>query len=450
MSTLIRGATVITLSSEPADPTVQDVLVEGETITAIGAHLDAAGADVIDGHGRIVMPGLVNAHMHTWQSAFRGIAYDSDLMEYLQNMHFRVAPRYTPEDMHIGTLAGALNQIACGTTTLADWCHNNRTPAHTDAAVAALQQSGLRAVFLPGAIRPVDPENQKHPTEIGHDRSELDRLAAGAFPNRGGLLTLGMSVYGPQYAPLDVATSEFRLAKERGMIISMHSSGGPSRTPDAWEKLAQDGLLGPHVNIVHGNEIPDDLLGMLIEHEVSFTITPEVEMNCGHGQPVTGRLLKRGAMPSLGVDIESAISGDMFTVARTALAHQRMLDHSVRKRDPETGPPPLFARDALTWAIRGGARALGLEDKIGSLEVGKQADLVMIDTRCLNLWPVHDAYATALQAHAANIEAVMIAGTWRKRNGKLLQASEDVLLDKLSASARRISVAAGLPTTQAH
>ena len=449
MRTLIRGATVISLSSRHSEPAVQDVLIDGDVIAAVGENLEADGADIVEGLGRIVMPGLVNAHMHTWQSAFRGIAYDSDLMEYLQNMHFRVAPRYTPDDIHIGTLAGALNQIACGTTTLADWCHNNQTPAHTDAAVDALQQAGIRAVFLPGAVRVVDPANPKHPTEIGHKRSELDRLVAGAFADPGGLLTLGMSVYGPQYAPLDVATSEFRMAKELGVIISMHSSGGPSRTPGAWETLAQDDLLGPNVNIVHGNEIPDHLLAMLVEKGVSFTVTPEVEMNCGHGHPITGRLLKAGGMPSFGVDIESAISGDMFTVARTALAHQRMLDHGARKVDPATGPSPLFARDALTWATLGGARALGLEDRIGSLEPGKQADLIVIDARRLNLWPVHDAYATALQSHAANIEAVMIGGQWRKRGGKLLNADEDHLLERLSSSAQRISVAAGLPSALA-
>ncbi len=438
MLTLIRGAMIITMSGHFPEPKIMDILIDGDEIIGLGEGLASQGAEIIDGTGHILMPGLVNAHMHTWQSACRGIAANLDLMAYLQKMHLAIAPRYTPEDIHIGTLAGALNQVSSGTTTLGDWCHNNRTSEHTDAAIDALRSAGIRAVFLPGAVRVTDPENPVAPTETGHSHEEISRLVKGPFAQRDQLLTLGLSVFGPQYAPLDVAMAEFRMAAEFDLIISMHSSGGPTRTPDGWDRLGEARLLGPHVNIVHGNALTDELLGRLTEKGVSFTITPEVEMNAGHGHPITGRLVRLGAMPSLGVDIESGIPGDMFTVMRMALAHQRMLDHDSRRANPDRAHRPLTQRDALAWGTIGGARALGLEGSVGSLETGKKADLIMIDTRSLSLWPMHDPYATALQAGPASVTQVMIAGQWKKRSGQLLGGDARIVLDRLAASALRL------------
>lgn len=444
MRTLIRGATVLTMADTASRPEVMDVLVENTRIARLGHNLDAPGAEVVDGHGRLLLPGLVNAHIHSWQSAFRGIACNWNLLEYLGNMHFRLAPHYTAEDIYYGTLWGALNQIACGTTTLADWCHNNTTPEHTDAGLRALEDAGIRALFLPAAPRRAGPDDTRHPADVMFPRSEIERLLqVSALARNDPLIRLGMAVHGGHYSPAEVAIADFRLAKEFGLVISMHHSGGPARNPETWEKLDQEGLLGLNVNIVHGNRIPDDLLGRFVERGVSFTVTPEVEMGDGHGQPITGRLRDLGALPSLGVDIESAISGEMLLVARMALAHQRMLDHDRRQQSPEE-IAPLTARDALAWATLGGARALGLEHEIGSLEPGKQADLVLIDTRAMNLWPVHDPYASALQASLANIEAVMIAGAWQKRHGRLCYGPLDAAQGAISASARRIALASGL------
>src|SRR3954465_7091247 len=104
--------------------------------------IEAANAEVIDGRGRIVIPGLVNAHMHTWQTALRGFSANWTLPEYIWRMHSGLATVFRPDDTNIATLVGALNQINSGTTTLVDWCHNNPTPAHTDAAIEGLKESG--------------------------------------------------------------------------------------------------------------------------------------------------------------------------------------------------------------------------------------------------------------------------------------------------------------------
>lgn len=447
---LIRGATVISMIPGRADPPTANILIEGDRVVALGPGIEASDAEVVEASGRIVIPGLVNAHMHTWQTALRGVAADCTLLEYFRWMHAGLATHFTPADIGVGTLAGALNQIDCGTTTLGDWCHNNPTPAHTDAAIEALAASGIRAVFLHGSPKPDPKPDEPHFSEVPHPRSEIERLMRGPFAARDGLMTLGMAILGPHYSTTEVALADFRLAREMGLITSMHQGGGPPKSPDGWDAVEEAGLLGPNINVVHGNDLPGDRLRRFVDAGVTFTATPEPEMSMGHGHPITGRLLELGTAPSLGVDVESAISGEMLTAGRIALAHQRALDHA--KIRGETGAispaPSITARQALAWMTTEGARALGLAHRAGHLAPGMQADLVMIDTRALNLWPVNDPVATVLQASLANIEAVMIAGTWRKRGGRLLHAGLEHVREALGESSQRILVAAGLRAVQ--
>jgi cytosine/adenosine deaminase-related metal-dependent hydrolase len=142
--TLIKGATIITMDAQ-GDLPQGDILVTGDTLTDVAPVIHADDAVVVDGAGFIIIPGLINAHMHTWQTALRGLAANWTLMEYFQKMHAGLALVFTPQDLHIATLMGALNQINCGTTTLADWCHNNPTPEHNDAWPAGVGHT--RCVF---------------------------------------------------------------------------------------------------------------------------------------------------------------------------------------------------------------------------------------------------------------------------------------------------------------
>jgi len=436
--TLIRSATIIAGSTEAATDELADILIDGDQIVAVGRDLVSADAEIVDGSGRIILPGFVNAHQHTWQTALRGISYDWTLLEYLQRVHGSLASRFTPEDIHIGTLVGALNQIDCGTTTLGDWCHNNPTHEHTDAALDALEASGIRSVFLHGTP-PLKPGASGGPTK--HPKDELQRLLARFPSGNGNRLNIGMAIPGPLYSPLEVALADSQLALDFGVVVSFHHSGGVPADEKAWVTLEEAGLLGPHTNIVHGNHIDDDLLKRLVDSGVSFTVTPEVEMSDGHGDPITGRLRALGGAPSIGIDIETAISGDMLTATRMALAHQRALDYATVRRESGSFElrSPIEAREALAWATIYGAHALGLSDSVGSLEPGKQADLIVIDARALNLWPVHDPVATALQAKPSNIEGVMIAGKWQKRNGRLTHANIASLQNELAESAERVT-----------
>jgi|JI10StandDraft_1071094.scaffolds.fasta_scaffold101561_3 cytosine/adenosine deaminase-related metal-dependent hydrolase len=438
--TLIRQATVITMDRQ-GDLPMGDVLVAGDTIEAIGPDLSAAaaGAQVVDAAGCIVIPGLVNAHMHTWQTALRGVAANWTLLEYFQKMHAGLATVFTPEDLHIATLVGALNQLNCGTTTLVDWCHNNPTPAHNDAAVAALLASGIRAAFFHGTPKP-DPRPGERPFwEVPHPRAEVERLleAHGSQP----LLDVHMAVLGPHYSTLDVALHDFRMARDLGRIASLHQGGGPARTPDGWQRLEAEGLLGPHINIVHGHALDDAQLARFCELGMSFSAAAESEMSQGHGHPITGRLRTLGRAPSLGVDLESVMSGDMLSQARIALGMQRTLDNAAYRAAHGSIPPTstITTREALGWVTVEGARMLGALDRIGSLAPGKQADLVVIRASDLNMQPVHDAVSSVVfQTSLANIDSVMVAGTWQKRGGQLLAGELSTQLARLRASGEKI------------
>ena len=437
---LIRGATIVTMDDASGDLPRGDLLVEGDRIAAIASSVPAVDAEVVDGHGRIVIPGLINAHLHTWQTALRGAAANWTLLEYFRWVHAGLATRFTPDDIHIATLAGALNGINCGTTMLVDWCHNNPTPAHTDAAVAALQESGIRAAFFHGSPKPDPKPGERHFSEIPHPRAEIERLLAGPFASHDGKLSLGMAILGPHYSTLDVARHDIGLARELGLIASMHQGGGPAKAPEGWDVLELEGLVGPWVNIVHGNDLTDDRLARFVAAGVSFSVTPENEMGQGHGHPITGRLRALGAAPSLGVDLESFVSGSMVAVARVALAHQRALDNAAARAATGSIPAQTIpVRDALSWITRAGARMLRMEDRIGSLAPGKQADLVLIRADDLDLWPVHDPVATVImQSHPGSVDSVMIAGRWHKRDGQLLGVDLPPIKARLAESGARI------------
>ncbi len=304
-----------------------------------------------------------------------------------------------------------------------------------------MAESGIRAAFFHGSAKPEPKLGERHFSELPHPRREVERLLAGTLADQSGLVTLGLAILGPHYSTLDVSMHDFRLARELNLIASMHQGGGPAKTPGGWEKLIEAGLVGAGINIVHGNDLPDDLLDKMVDLGVSFSVTPENEMIQGHGFPITGRLLKLGTRPSVGIDLESVLAGELLGAARVALSMQRALDNADSRRNLGTIPATttIPAREALRWITTEGARMLGRESHIGSLTPGKLADLVTINAADLNLFPVHDPVSTVvMQTSLANIEAVMINGAWKKRNGRLLVSGLDGKKERLEASGRRL------------
>jgi 5-methylthioadenosine/S-adenosylhomocysteine deaminase len=438
---LIKGGCIVTMDAGIGNLARGDVLIEDDRIAAIGSVLAApAGAETIDAAGMIVMPGLVNAHLHTWQSALRGIAGDWTVAQYMQAMHRGLATLFTPQDIYIANLMGALNQINGGATTLVDWCHNNPTPEHTDAAVKGLSDAGIRAVFLHGSPKPNPKPGQKHFSEIPMPRAEIERLRKGRFA-ADGLLTLGLAVLGPYYSVWDVTRADVALANELDLICSMHVGGGVPMVADGFERLASEGLIGKHFNVVHGNDIAPAVIRTIVSRGGLFTVTAEIELQMGYGHPLTGALLALGSPVSIGTDVEPAARGDMFTAMRVTLQHERYRAITQTLRDTGQRPEqmPVTSHQALEWTTVNGARMAGLGHRIGSLSPGKAADIVLLRADDITMFPVRDPVASiVMQAGVANVDTVLVGGRVMKRGGKLTHPGLAGLKAALRRSGDRI------------
>jgi 5-methylthioadenosine/S-adenosylhomocysteine deaminase len=423
---LIKNAFLLTMDARLGDIPDGDVLIENDRIAAVAPHLPAPdGAEIIDARGMIVMPGLVNAHQHTWQTGIRGIAGDWSLTDYGRHMHTGLATRFTPEDTYLANLLGALNQLNGGTTTLFDWCHNNPTPDHSDRAIDGLMESGIRAIFGHGTPKPKLDRHGVPPTEYLHPEEEVLRLRRDRLGSDDALVTMALCIRGPDLASYESTVCDLKLANKYGLIASCHIGSRlpfARKTPDALFRLKDDGLLGPHVNLVHANKLSDGEMRVSVGEGASITMAPEVEMQMGHGLPVTGRVLALGGRPTIGIDVESTISGEMIWAARYALQVQRGLDNDeAHKKGEESDTVSIRARQALEWITIDGARALNMEQRIGSLTPGKQADVILIRTDDLCLFPCHEPVETVLfHSGSANVDTVLVAGKPVKRAGKLL------------------------------
>lgn len=419
---LIKNGAIVSMDRKTGDLR-GDLLVENDCIAAIGPAIEASDAEIIDASTMIVIPGLINSHIHTWETGLRGIAGDWTMPQYGQAMHRGLATHFQPDDIYIANLMGALTSINSGITTIVDWCHNNPTPEHTDAAIDGLQESGVRAVFLHGSPKPNPKPGQKHFSEIPMPRAEVERLLRGRLASRNARVTLGLAILGPTYSIYEVTRQDLQLARELDLVASMHVSGVTPVSPDGFKRIIADDLASDRTNIVHGNDLTDEELRQLTGHGVQFTVTADVELQMGFGNPLTGRLRALDAPMSVGSDVEISTRPDMFGIIRTTLQTQRNIDHmqSLRTTANALEKISITCRDALAWATFNGAKMVRLDHRIGSLATGKQADIVLIRKEDLNMLPVHDPLSSLVtQAGVSNVDTVLIGGRVVKRDGQLL------------------------------
>jgi cytosine/adenosine deaminase-related metal-dependent hydrolase len=424
---LLRGGIVLTSDPSAGVLWPGDVLVEGQTIVAVGPHLDVTGTDVVDVHGRLVLPGFVDTHRHTWQSIVRGIASDWTLTDYLVGLHSGLSRHFRPQDTYSGNLLGALEALDSGITTLVDWSHNLYTPEHADAAIEALRETGMRAVFAHGGG--ARQWGAPLPSPVPHPE-DARRIRAEHFASNDGLVTMALALRGPQFATEEVNRGDFELARDLDLRVTVHVGDGEWGKNGPIRILRRDGLLSDRTTYVHCNTIGDDELDLIRESGGTASVAPDVEMQMGHGWPATGRLLAHGIRPTFSIDVCSSNGGDMFGTMRTAISAQRALDNQdavAAMRAVET--VSLSCREVLAFATRDGAHAAGLGAVTGSLTPGKQADLLVLAGDSLALNPVNNPYgAVVYAAHPGHVADVMVAGVWRKRNGRLVGVDTDRLL----------------------
>lgn len=415
-----------------------DILVEGDRISAVAPSIEIADAERIDARNMIVLPGFVDTHRHTWQSCLRHRYADVDPQVYFEDVLGPVGGRYRPEDVYVGTLLGAVSALEGGITTMLDWSQAQNSPEHSDASIKALEDAGIRAVFAHGW-----PLGQGTTWSVesrrGHPR-DIVRIRERYFSSADQLLTLAMAGRGPEMAHRDAWLDDLRLARALGIRTSIHM-GAYTRNSQVRgiAQMHEAGVLGADMTFVHCCFSGEDEARMMADAGVSASLGVHCELNAqGMGDLALDKLLAAGVRPSLSGDTETKCSGDMFTQMRHAFAYYRSWmggGHSRVKNAPET----ISLRDVLEFATMAGARANGLEHKIGSLTPGKQADIILVRADDLNLVPVTDpAAATVLAAHPGNVDSVFVAGRAAKRRGKMLDVDLPRLRSRIRMSQRYI------------
>ncbi|WP_116952430.1 amidohydrolase family protein [Jiangella endophytica] len=421
---LLRNGHVISMDPDIGDLAGADVLIEDGAIVAVRPNLsdEVADAEVIDATGRIVVPGFVDTHRHTWETAIRTSAPNATLDDYFVEILDTFAPLYRPDDVYASNLAGALECLNAGITTLVDWSHINNTAEHPDAAIAGLLESGLRAQYAYGSANTSLAKYWFNSAEVipGDD---VRRIRGTYFSGDDGLLTMGLATRGPGFCQDDVVRAEWALAREVGIPITVHVAMGRLAGRFAMvEQLDRLGLLGPDTTYVHCCYFSDHEWRRVADTGGTISIAAQVELQMGHGWPPVAKSYQFGLPPSLSIDVVTTVPGDMFTQMRAAFGGERARVNATSwtadTAVPETMPT---ARQMLEMATINGARVAGLDDRTGSLTPGKRADVVLIDATALNVAPVIDPVAAVvLAADVSNVETVIVDGVVRKRDGRLI------------------------------
>lgn len=444
---LLKGGTVLSVDPQVGDLPTGDVLIDGDTIVGVEPSIDA-DAEVVDCTGRVVIPGFVDTHRHTWEAAIRNCAPNATLDDYFVEVLDTFAPLYRPEDVHASNVAGSLECLNAGITTLVDWSHINNTPDHPDAAVQGLQETGIRALYAYGSANTsIEKYWYFSPEAIPGD--DVRRIRDTYFSSDSGLLTMGLATRGPGFTQDQVVQSEWGLARELGIPITVHVNMGRLAGRYAMvEQLDRLGLLGPDTTFIHCCYFSEHEWQRVKDTGGTISVAPQVELQMGHGWPPVNKARQFGLRPSLSIDVVTTVPGDMFTQIRAAFGAERARVNAVTW---ELGTPTpetmLTARDMLTMATLDGAHVAGLEDRTGSLTPGKQADVVVIDATAVGVAPVHDPVAAVtLSADVSNVEHVIVGGVFRKRDFRLLadvtaavsrvQASRDYLVAAAATAAK--------------
>jgi 5-methylthioadenosine/S-adenosylhomocysteine deaminase len=431
---LLRGAQIVTMTSR--GEVTGDVLVCGDRIAEIaegGLPVEAEagqvlpdGTVVVHAAGAILIPGLIDSHIHGWEGQLRGLAPDADLGTYMEMGHQRLAPAYRPEDLALGERLTAAHAINAGTTTIIDNSHNNRSRAHADAAVGGLKASGIRAVFAAGPALFGDHEDQMP--------GDLLRLRDEFFRDPDGLVSLRLFSVSP-----DVDTLRFGI--ENGFAVSAELGDW---VPNL-DKLASSGLLRPNQTYNHCARLPTELWKAIADSGATVDFAPRSDGHYGiAAHPPVLEVARYGLQPGISSDNELSYGHDLFTEMRVLLTAQR----GVALTEAAGGPDPVApytTLDVLRAATVGGALCAGLSSQIGAIEEGRKADLVLLRTDLVNTLLHGSAVGTVVNyAGISNVDTVLINGVPRKWRGQLVGLDYNDLAEQGERSREYILTAAGL------
>lgn len=423
---LVQGGCVLTLGLNSSNHAAADVLIEGDLIVEIGTGLRARDAEVIDASDAIVMPGFVDSHRHAWTSLFRN-GGDEGSMADLDAL----GAHHSEDDAYTATMVGLLGAVEAGITTVVDWSDIQFDDSFTEAVLQAHVDSGLRTVVVHAA--PSDAPNQ-------------DPDALGRFVSRTADLPLNTAAFGPPdpgRTDIEGTTAEWERARRLGCRIHAHVGRSPD-SAGVVASLGERGRLGSDVTLVHCSHLADSDLDAIAASGAAVSITPSSEMARGLGSPPMQRLIDRRIRPGLGVDDERIAPGDIFAQMRAAISIQHGRYFDLKLAGKGGLPNLLTTREVIRYATLDGARAAGLDSVAGSLQPGKQADLVVLRTDRPNIQPVNDPIGAVVWGmDTSNVGWVIVGGRVLLRDGNL-EADTAALRVKATDAQRRVAADAGV------
>jgi cytosine/adenosine deaminase-related metal-dependent hydrolase len=415
--TLINGGWVLTMAR--TNHVQADVLIEGDKIVEVGTGLRARDASVIDASESIVMPGFIDAHRHAAESLNRNAADES-----LANRW----SLYEPADIYAATLIGLLGAADAGITTVVDWCAVATNPDLLEPALQAHGDSNTRSVLVVPIAGPA-----------GGAQMALNKAAA-TVP---ALTTLAAGIYISDSREAASVVDDFAAARASDVRIQLHLETGPAAT-DAIRDLADRGLLGEDVTVVHGSYLEDAALDLIAAAGSHVVLAPSEEMAAGLGAPPIQELIDRGVRPGLAVGTERISPGDAFAQMRAAISVQHATRFDLKLAGKAGLPKLMTTRDVIRHATIDGARAAGLDADTGSIEPGKQADIIVLSADRPNIYPINDPIGAVVWGmDTSNVEHVIIAGQPVKSDGRLtgdVGRARSLAID----AHRRVTVAAGV------
>lgn len=436
--TVIKNGTIVTVN--PDFDVIEDgvIGIENGTIAYLGTHPDPGGddsllpraAETIDADQGMVLPGLVNTHTHLPMTLFRGLADDLPLMVWLNEHMFPAeAAHVAPEPVRIGTLLACAELLLSGTTTCCDGYF------YEDVVAEAVAAAGLRAILGQGVI--------DFPAPGVPDPGENVKAAvrfAEKWTARTPLITPSIFCHSPYTCGEETLKKAKAAATARGLLFQIHAAETQTEHARMQSEhgvspigyLDRLGILDHRSLLVHTIWVDDADIACIEKRRAPVSVTTESEMKLASGIAPVPAFLDAGIRVGLGTDgCASNNDQDMFQeMDMTAKLH----------KVHQLAPTVMDARTVLTLATLGGARALGMADTIGSVEIGKQADVIIVDTRRPHLTPLYSPVSHAVYAaRGSDVRDVMVAGQWRVKNRKLAGLDLEDIMTRAMAMGRKIA-----------
>ena len=425
MRTLVTNAYVLDMVGEVPNIEKKDILIENNIIKKIEKDIDKEinVDEKINAKNMLVMPGLVNTHTHLAMSIFRGYKTDKKLMDWLENAIFPVEDKLKPEDIYWNSYLSCLEMIKSGTTTCNDmYLGMNKT-------LEAINDTGLRAVVA-WCIK----------DDSIKDKVEQTREYAKRYNNdENGKIRIYVSADAPHTCNPDTIKLCVDLAKELNTRIHIHLAetiDEETKIKSRYDKRSTEYLndlevFDVPVVLAHGIYVSDSDIEILKKIKGGISHNPISNCKLSSGICDVVKLRKNGINIGLGTDgIGSTTTMDMFEEMKTAAYLQK-----VNTMEPSS----ISAYDILKMATIEGAKVLGMENEIGSLEPGKKADMIFIKTDKLHMCPANDVCANLVySSNGADVESVMIDGKVIMQNRKMLNLDEKQVMRQVKKIAKRL------------